>query len=162
MELNDPEIAVGQTITGWIRDLDTQSQRIGLTLRQIPSHDPWERIGMRYSEGQPVEGVVENGAPFGVFVELEPGVSALIPTSEMGMDRDVDPRTAFAPGSPITATVLSVDEERRRISLSIRAYRRDQERQEYLKHMNKGASDGPAPMTGFGQQLADALKKGRK
>jgi len=162
MELSDPEIADGQTITGWVRDLDTQSQRIGLTLRQIPSHDPWERIGMRYSEGQSVEGVVENGAPFGVFVELEPGVSALIPTSELGMDRDVDPRTAFNPGSPITACVLSVDEERRRISLSIKAFRRDQERQEYLKHMNKGASDGPAPMTGFGQQLANALHKDKK
>jgi small subunit ribosomal protein S1 len=162
MELDDSGLEVGQQVRGWIRDLDRETQRIGLTLRALPDHDPWERIGMRYRDGQVVEGVVENGADFGVFVELEPGVSALIPVSEMGIERDADPRTAFAPGSKLKVKVMSVDEGRRRISLSLKAYQRELERNEYLQHMDSGASsEGPA-MTGFGQQLMDALGKKKK
>jgi small subunit ribosomal protein S1 len=157
MELKDPELQVGETIRSWVREIDLENQRIGLTLRQVPEHDPWQRIGMRYQEGQVVEGVVENGADFGVFVELEPGVSALIPVSEMGLERDADPKTAFTPGEKVTVTVLSVDEARHRISLSIRAYKRDMERQDYLKHMD--TDTGQSSVTGFGQQLMDALGK---
>jgi len=161
MELDDPELEVGKLITGWVRDVDVEAQRIALTLRNLPDHDPWERIGMRYQEGQVVEGVVENGADFGVFVELEPGVSALIPVSEMGFERDVDPRTAFAPGARLNTKVLSVDQERRRISLSLKAYKREMERNEYIQHMDAGTSEAPA-MTGFGQQLMSALEKTKK
>ncbi len=154
-EMDAEEMQVGQSVKVWVRDIDKDNQRIGLTQRAMPDHDPWKSIGMRYQEGQVVQGVVENGAPFGVFVELEPGVSALIPTSEL-VDRDADPRTVLDPGASVSATVLSVDEERRRISLSIRSYQRDMERQEYMKHMNTG-SDQPS-LSGFGQQLAAALK----
>jgi ribosomal protein S1 len=142
--------------------VDVDNQRIGLTLRRLPDHDPWERIGMRYQEGQTVEGVVENGADFGVFVELEPGVSALIPTSELSQERDVDPRTAMKPGEKVAAKVLSVDPERRRISLSLKAHKRDLERQEYTQHMRKGSEPSGPTLTGFGQQLLEALgKKGK-
>jgi small subunit ribosomal protein S1 len=156
-ELDAPELAVGQTVTGWIRDLDLDNQRIGLTMRRLPDHDPWERVEMRYQEGQVVEGTVENGADFGVFVELEPGLSALIPISELGLSKDQDPKAAFTPGDSVTAKVLSVDEGRQRISLSVRAWKRDQERQEYAGHMEK-RSEEPT-MTGFGAQLAAALEK---
>jgi small subunit ribosomal protein S1 len=157
MELDDPDLEVGQGVNGWIREVDTENHRVGLTLRRLPDHDPWERIEMRYSEGKVVEAVVENGADFGVFVELEPGVSALVPAGELGFGREIDPRTALAPGATITAKVMSVDEERRRISLSIRSHKRDLERQEYQQHMDTG-SDQPA-MTGFGEQLMNALGK---
>ncbi len=156
-ELDAPELAVGQTVTGWIRDLDLDNQRIGLTMRRLPDHDPWERVEMRYQEGQVVEGTVENGADFGVFVELEPGLSALIPVSELGLSKDQEPKDAFTPGDSVTAKVLSVDEGRQRISLSVRAWKRDQERQEYAGHMEK-RSEEPT-MTGFGAQLAAALGK---
>lgn len=158
MELDDPELAVGEPLKGWVRDVDVDHHRIGLTLRPVPDHDPWERIGMRYQEGQVVQGTVENGADFGVFVELEPGVSALIPASELGMGRDVDPKKVMRPGESVTAKVMSVDPERRRISLSIRSHKRDQERAEYLQHMDAGAAREPA-LTGFGAQLQQALKK---
>jgi len=157
LELDAPELQVGEPVKGWISDLDIEHQRIGLTLREMPDRDPWERIEMRYQEGQMVEGIVENSAPFGVFVELEPGVSALIPNSELEMEGNGKNKPSFEPGSKISAAVISVNEERRRISLSIRSLERELERKEYLKHMDKG-SDGPA-LTGFGQQLANALGK---
>lgn len=157
VELDAPELEVGATLKGWIRDLDISHQRVGLTLRPLPDRDPWERIEMRYQEGSTVEAIVENGADFGVFVELEPGVSALVPASEISEKRTEDPRSAFRPGERISARVMSVDGGRKRISLSIRAHQRDQERKEYQKHMDKGASEGGS-MTGFGAQLAAALE----
>jgi small subunit ribosomal protein S1 len=161
LELGAEELQVGQTVSGWIKELDLENQRIGLTMRRLPDRDPWERIDMRYQEGQVVDGVVENGADFGVFVELEAGVSALIPISELGLEKNTDPRTAYKPGESLRVKVLSVDGPRQRISVSVRAYKRDLERQDYLKHMDKGAEQPPA-MTGFGQQLLNALGKKKK
>jgi small subunit ribosomal protein S1 len=151
-------LETGQQVQGWIREIDLEHRRIALTMRQMPDRDPWERIEMRYQEGQQIEGTVENGADFGVFVELEPGLSGLIPISELGIDRDTDPRSVFQPGEKVETKVMSLDPERRRISLSVKALKRDRERQEYMQHMNAGTSDEPA-MTGFGAQLAAALDK---
>ena len=155
VELNSEELAVGSTLQGWIRDVDVQNHRIGLTMRRLPDRDPWERIEMRYQEGQVVDGIVENGADFGVFVELEPGLSGLIPISELGVERDTDPRTVFPPGEKIKVKLMALDSSRQRISLSVKAYKRDQERAEYAGHMNTGSSE--STMTGFGAQLQAAL-----
>jgi small subunit ribosomal protein S1 len=159
LEIDDPGLEVGETVRGWVRDVDVENRRIGLTMRQIPDRDPWERIEMRYQEGQTVEGTVENGADFGVFVELEPGLSGLIPISELGLERDADPRGAFSPGEKINLKLMALDPDRRRISLSVRALKRDLERQEYTPHMESGAEAAPA-ITVFGAQLAAALDKG--
>jgi small subunit ribosomal protein S1 len=151
-------LEMGQTLTGWVRDIDLENHRIGLTMRQMPDRDPWERIEMRYQEGQTIDGTVENGADFGVFVELEPGLSGLIPISELGLERDADPRGAFEPGEKIQLKVMTLDPERRRISLSVRAVKRDRERQEYQQHMDASGNAEPS-VTGFGAQLAAALGK---
>ena len=155
VELSSPEVAVGSTVQGWIRDIDTDNHRIGLTMRRLADRDPWERIEMRYQEGQIVEGTVENGADFGVFIELEPGLSGLIPISELGVERDTDPRTVFSPGEKIKVKVMTLDPSRQRISLSVKAYKREQERQEYAGHMDTGSSE--PTLTGFGAQLQAAL-----
>jgi small subunit ribosomal protein S1 len=161
IEIDAPEFEMGETVRGWVRDVDVENRRIGLTMRQMPERDPWERIEMRYQEGQTVEGTVENGADFGVFVELEPGLSGLIPISELGLEKDADPRDAFAPGEKLKLKLMGLDPNRRRISLSVRALKRDKERQEYLQHMESGSGSEPA-MTGFGAQLAAALDKGEE
>ncbi len=160
IDLGAPELAVGQTVRGWIRELDVANGRIGLTLRQVPDRDPWERVEMRYQDGQVVEGTVENVANFGVFVEVEPGLSALIPISELGLGRDKDPSDFFKPGDAVTTKILGVDPGRQRMSLSVKAYQRDQERAEYSGHMEAG-SDEPA-MTGFGAALMTALETTKK
>ena len=161
MEKDAPELEVGEDIRGWVREVDLENRRIGLTMRQMPDRDPWERIEMRYQEGQTVEGTVENGADFGVFVELEPGLSGLIPIAELGIGRDADPRTAFAPGEKIRLKLVGLDPDRRRISLSVSALKRDLERQEYSGHMDS-AGDEALAVTGFGAQLAAALDKTEK
>ena len=157
-DLKSEEFQEGQTINGWIKDVDRGNHRIGLTLRRVPDRDPWERIGMRYQEGQTVEGTVEHGVDFGVFVELEPGVSALIPMSESGLERGADPREFFKPGQKVVTKVMAVDGNRQRISLSIKAQKKDEERGEYLAHMNTGSDSSPS-VSGFAAQLMSALGK---
>jgi small subunit ribosomal protein S1 len=159
-ELDADELDVGQTVKGWVRDLDVDGGRIGLTLRQLPERDPWERVEMRYQDGQVIEGTVDNVADFGVFVEVEPGLNALIPMSELGIGRDQDPAETFKAGDGVTAKILAVDPGRQRMSLSVKAYQRDQERAEYSGHMDSG-SDEPA-MTGFGAALMSALETTKK
>lgn len=161
LDLKSEEFQEGKTINGWIKEIDTGSHRIGLTLRRLPDRDPWERIDMRYQEGQTVEGTVEHGADFGVFVELEPGVSALIPMSESGLERGADPREAFSPGQKVVTKIMSVDGNRQRISLSIKAQKREEERSEYISHMNSGSDSGPS-VSGFAAQLMSALEKPKK
>ncbi len=159
-DLGAPEFEVGESIKGWIRDLDVANGRIGLTLRQVPDRDPWERVEMRYQEGQTIEGTVENVADFGVFVEVEPGLSALIPMSELGIGRDQDPSEIFKPGQAVSTKILGVDPGRQRMSLSVKAFQRDQERAEYSGHMDTGASE--PSMTGFGAALQNALEITKK
>jgi len=48
MEKDAPELEVGEDIRGWVREVDLENRRIGLTMRQMPDRDPWERIEMRY------------------------------------------------------------------------------------------------------------------
>jgi len=155
-------LETGATVSGWIKEINVGDRRISLTQRRLPDRDPWERIEMRYQEGQTVEGTVEHGVDFGVFVELEAGVTALVPIGETGLERGSDPREHFKAGEKVVAKVMSVDGNRQRISLSIRAQKKDAERNEYLKHMNKGEVDDGPSVTGFGAQLMKALGKDRK
>jgi len=150
---------VGTEVDGWVKEINPDDRRISLTQRRLPDHDPWERIEMRYQEGQTVDGTVERGVDFGVFVELEPGVTALVPISETGLERGADPREAFKAGEKVMAKVISVDGNRQRISLSVRAQKKDSERNEYLKHMNSGQVDEGPSVTGFGAELMKALGK---
>lgn len=160
-DLKSEEFQEGRTLNGWIKEVDPEAHRIGLTLRRVPDHDPWERIGMRYQEGQTIEGTVEHGTDFGVFVELEVGVSALIPMSETGLERGVDPREVFSPGQKIVTKIMAVDGNRQRISLSIKAQKIAEERSEYISHMDTGADSGPT-VSGFAAQLMSALEKPKK
>ena len=117
VSLKDPAVAVGQTVQGWVKELDPKQRRLSLSLREIATSNPWEGINERYPEGSLVKGDVESVAQFGVFVRLEPGLTGLIPNSESG----VAPGTVhrhFAPGQKIDVKVIGVDPAKRRISLS--------------------------------------------
>ncbi|HEY1547177.1 MAG TPA: S1 RNA-binding domain-containing protein, partial [Kofleriaceae bacterium] len=69
---------------------------------------------------QRVTGTVTRLSPFGAFVELAPGVEGLVHISELGAGRRINhPKEVVAVGQEVEATVLGIDHERRRLSLSI-------------------------------------------
>ena len=133
----DASVSIGSSVTGWVREVDPSKKRLSLSLREVAVQDPWETANQKYSIGRIVEGTVDHTAAPGVFVQLEPGLTGLIPNSEISVPQGTDPSKAFTPGEKVTVRVMSVDTNRKRISLSADAARAAQEREEYTQIMNE-------------------------
>jgi small subunit ribosomal protein S1 len=158
MTIDDPALAAGATVEGWVREVDMERRRVSLTLRPMATGDPWADAQQRYPTGTLIEGVVERTASFGVFVELEPGVTALIPASESDLPRGADLAAHFASGSRVSASVLSVDTERKRISLSLKKAKETRAHKEYRRWMDT-QNPRREEVTAFGAALLKALNE---
>ena len=94
-------------------------QRIALSIKAT-APDPWTGIESRYSPGMRVMGVVARLTDFGAFVTLEPGIDGLVHVSEAAPQRIAHVKDVLTVGQTIEAMVLSVDPEKKRVSLSIK------------------------------------------
>jgi len=126
-------VAIGSTVTGWVREVDPSKKRLSLSLREIATSDPWESAPTKYAVGRVTEGTVDHGGAPGIFVQLEPGLTGLIPNSEIIVPPGSDPSKAYKPGEKLLVRVMSVDAGRKRISLSHEAAKAAAERDEYVK-----------------------------
>jgi small subunit ribosomal protein S1 len=133
----DPSIAIGTNVTGWVREVDPSKKRLSLSLREVAVSDPWESAQQKYPIGKTIEGVVDHGAAPGIFVQIEPGLTGLIPSSEISVPPGGDPSRAYEPGEKVVVRVMSVDPQRKRISLSVEAAKAAAEREEYVKFMDE-------------------------
>jgi small subunit ribosomal protein S1 len=158
MKLEDESLAPGAPVRGWVRELDLERRRLSLTLREVAVSDPWLEVAERYPIDSAVEGIVERTANFGVFVQLEPGLTALIPASETDVPKGGDLAASFVPGSKITATVLSVDPQRKRISLSVKKAKEGKAVKEYRRWAEEKKVERKPEVTAFGAVLMKALK----
>jgi small subunit ribosomal protein S1 len=94
-------------------------QKIALSIRAL-AKDPWSDAVSRYGVGSRVDGRVTRLQPFGAFVELEPGLEGLIHISELGAGRRLEhPQEVLTTGQQVTATILKVEPDRKRIGLSL-------------------------------------------
>jgi len=118
MKPEDPQLADGATLEGWVREVEPARRRISLALRETPAGDPWRGVEKRYEEGAVIEGTIERVAPCGAFILLEPGLTGLIPSSEMGLPRGASIGKAYPLGKQIKLKVSAVDPRRKRISLT--------------------------------------------
>jgi len=159
MTADSPELAAGSHVTGWVRECDVERRRLSLTLRELAIGDPWAEAANRFPVGTLVDGLVEHVANFGVFVQLEPGLVALIPNSESDQPRGADMNAAFPPGSKVQATVLSVEPERKRISLSLKKAKDTRANKEFKKWADQKQAERKPEITAFGAALMKALKK---
>lgn len=111
-----------QRVEAIILRIDKEKERLSLGYKQLTS-DPWEtEIPSRYQVGGTTSGTIAKIADFGVFVELEGDVEGLIHISETGQDRQGKLEELFKIGEPITAKVVKVDCEERKIALSVREF----------------------------------------
>ena len=116
--MSAPEFAVGEEIEGWVVEVAPRRRRIALSLREVPASDPWKDLGKQYVEGAEVEGKVEQVSRFGIFVQLEPGLTGLLPMSAVkGADGNLA-RRAYHPGREIKVMIESIDRKRRRLGLA--------------------------------------------
>ncbi len=102
-----------------ILSLDRDRDRIQLGYKQLQAR-PWDNAQEKYPEGSIVEGKVVRITDFGAFVELEPGLDGLVHISQCALNRVAKVEDAVQVGQTVRVKVLSVDPEKKRISLSIR------------------------------------------
>ena len=109
----------GQEVEAVILEIDPEQQRISLGLKQL-ADDPWSHIDHYFNVGDPVEGKVVKLASFGAFVELPNGIEGLIHISQMSDKRVEKVKDVLKVGDAVTARVIKVDAEERRIGLSLK------------------------------------------
>ena len=116
--VNNPSdyVKIGDEIEAKIIAID--KERLSLSMKQL-MEDPWLHEVENLKKGSKVEGTVTRITPFGAFVQISPAVEALVHVSELGEGSDVDPEKVFTLNERKTFTVLDVDKEGRKISLSI-------------------------------------------
>jgi small subunit ribosomal protein S1 len=119
--VNHPQevLEIGQTVQVKVLEIDRERQRISLGLKQTQD-DPWQRVVDTYNIGDDLEGTVTKVVTFGAFVEILDGVEGLVHISELAAHHVENPREVVQPGDEIKVKVLEVDDERRRLSLSVK------------------------------------------
>ncbi len=118
-------LSIGETVRVKVLDIDRDRQRISLGLKQT-QEDPWQTVLNEYKPNDILEGKVTKVVAFGAFVEIVPGVEGLVHISELAEHHVETPGEVVQPGQETWVRILEIDEERRRISLSVkRAQRND-------------------------------------
>ena len=112
-------VSIGDTVRIKVLDIDRDRQRISLGLKQT-QEDPWQRVISTHRSGDVLEGTVTKVVAFGAFVEILPGVEGLVHISELADHHVESPSEVVEPGAKLNVKILEIDEERRRLSLSIK------------------------------------------
>jgi small subunit ribosomal protein S1 len=110
----------GQTVDVKILSLDKEKKKISLGMKQL-AQNPWTTAADKYPAKSTVTGKVTRITDFGAFVELEPGLEGLIHVSELDHRRIRHASDVLKLQQVVTAQVLELDPERKRISLSLKA-----------------------------------------
>ena len=155
----------GQKLQVLILDIDEERRRVALGLKQLLP-DPWKKAAKNYSVGQVVPIKILRLAPTVAFVELEPGIEAIIPISELSEDRINKPEDAVSIGQEVEGRIKSIQPNQRRITMSLRAAVAEKERRETrtaVREVNQRAGeDGPLSLGDlFGKELRAVRDRGR-
>ena len=126
-------VKVGQEIEVYVLAVDREKEKISLGLKQLRVN-PWEAAAEKYAVGSIVSGKVVRIVPFGAFVMLEDGVDGLVHISQISWERVEKVEDALQIGQEISAKVLELDVENKKISLSIK------------QTTEKPAKEAPAPV----------------
>ena len=113
-------LKVGQELDVMILDVDLERERVSLGLKQAQSN-PWDDIEARYPVGSRLRGKVVNLAPYGAFVELEPGIEGLVHVSEFSWTKRIARASdVLDVGQEVDVVVLNIDTQNQKIALGIR------------------------------------------
>ena len=111
-------LTLGDTIEVKIIKIDHELKRISLSLKRM-GENPWQQIEGQFEEGQVVKGTVNKVTTFGAFINIFPGVEALLPVSEMS-DENVNPFNMFKVGSEVDVLIKKFTPQEHRIALSVK------------------------------------------
>ncbi len=113
-------LKVDQELDVMILDVDLDRERVSLGLKQAQAN-PWDDIEGRYPVGSRLRGKVVNLAPYGAFVELEPGIEGLVHVSEFSWTKRIARASdVLNVGDEVDVVVLNIDTTNQKIALGIR------------------------------------------
>lgn len=112
-------VSVGDEIEVYVLSADREKGKISLSLKKLIAN-PWDNVAEKYPQGAVLTGKVVRIAPFGAFVALEDGVDGLVHISQIAWEHVEKVEDALSIGQEVQVKVLEVDEDRKRISLSIK------------------------------------------
>jgi small subunit ribosomal protein S1 len=143
-----------QKVEAIVLRIDKEKERLSLGYKQL-IRDPWEdAIPAQYHVGDSVAGKISKIADFGIFIELEGGVEGLIHISETGVEPQARLEEKFKLQDGVTAKIIKVDREERKIALSLRDHQLDSDRKQVDEyHSSQGVPD---------QSFGRAAKQNRK
>jgi small subunit ribosomal protein S1 len=116
----------GATVEALVLNVDKEHKRFSLSLKQMKKN-PWEGLSERYHVGDIVDGYVTSITDFGIFVEIEDGVEGLVHISELDEQKGKHPSELFKIDDKIRVIILNIDEREKRIGLSIKALKRQED-----------------------------------
>jgi small subunit ribosomal protein S1 len=144
----------GDTVQAIVLDIEKESERFSLGIKQL-QEDPWKSVAERYEVGKEITGTVTNLTDFGIFVELEEGIEGLVHVSEISKEKIKTPVGQYNIGEVITARVMNINSDERRIGLSIKRMEIEDEQSllsEYVNNMRPATSS-------FGEILRENLQE---
>lgn len=156
-------LKAGQKVTVKVLSVDFDRDRISLSIKQtLP--EPWDGIEDKAPAGAILEGTVKRLTDFGAFVEVFPGVEGLVHISQIAHEHIATPADKLTTGEKVQVKVLSVDPERRRLALSIKALlpepegaKKQDNKRESAPVSDNSIQNAPEEETGF--TLGDIIGK---
>jgi small subunit ribosomal protein S1 len=131
-------VKVGDKVNVKVLEVDRDRERISLSIRQT-SDDPWDVFAREHEVGDVVDGVVTKTVPFGAFISVADGVEGLVHVSEIATHRVESPELELSIGQQVKVKITEKEDERRRISLSIKQASPDwKEREAQMEEQKKG------------------------
>jgi len=112
-------LRIGEEIEVKVLDFDKQKQKISLGYKK-QADDPWKKVAQKYYIGDIVHGKVVRIVPFGCFVEFDNELDGLVHISQISNKRIAKPEEVLKVGQEVTAKIIEMDVENRRIGLSIK------------------------------------------
>ncbi|MEW6263136.1 MAG: 30S ribosomal protein S1 [Thermodesulfobacteriota bacterium] len=145
----------GDSVRAVVLNIEKDQERFSLGIKQTEP-DPWATVPQRYPVGSRVTGTVTNITDFGLFVELEEGIEGLVHVSEVGRHKGKSLRELYSLGDVISAKVINVSVQDRKIGLSIKRMKKDEEQAYYKDYVDSRSGGGTSTL---GEQLQQALNR---
>lgn len=147
-------VTPGEAIMVMVKEFDPDRKRISLSIKDSEG-DPWADIDEKFKPGKAVKGRIEKKEGFGIFVNLAPGITGLLPKSKIAASEKAAQIEALRPGGAITVTIDRVDAAERKISLGTGDVADDPGWQEF-------ASGTSGSLGSLGDQLKKAMSQQKK
>lgn len=113
-------VKVGDKISVVVKSFDPEKKRVSLSAKD-PDDNPWTKFVSEYQKGDVIKATVVSITEFGAFAQIIPGVDGLIHISQISTERVTSIASVLTVGQEVEVKIIDIDEEKNRVSLSIKA-----------------------------------------